>query len=276
MSGVTTVGAVCRFLDGLAPRELAESWDNVGLLVGDRERSVERLMTCLTITPDSVEEAIAERCDLIVTHHPLPFKPLGRLTTDDVPGRLLWRLIGAGVSVYSAHTAFDSAERGINQALAAGLALADIRPLNPLPNPAGVGAAVAAGASVLGSGRVGRCASGETLATLVDRVKSFLCIDGLHVVGDLTRIVRKVGVGCGSAGSFLGAARKAGCDVLLTGETNFHTCLEAEATGVALILPGHYSSERFGLERLADDLVATFPGLTIWASRREHDPLAWR
>jgi putative NIF3 family GTP cyclohydrolase 1 type 2 len=128
----------------------------------------------------------------------------------------------------------------------------------------------------LGSGRVGRCASGETLATLVDRVKNFLRIDGLHVVGDLTRVVRQVGVGCGSAGSFLGAARKAGCDVLLTGETNFHTCLEAEATGVALILPGHYASERFGLERLADELVATFPGLTIWASRREHDPLAWR
>lgn len=264
-----TIDDVCRYLNQLAPRELAESWDNVGLLVGDRARQATRIMTCLTITPDSVAEAVAERCDLVVSHHPLPFKPLAKLTTDETPGRLLWQLAGAGVSVYSAHTAFDSAACGINQGLAEGLALSDIRPLNPAtPCPATLDGA-------LGSGRVGRCAAAETLGSLVARVKQFLRLEGLFVVGDLDRSVRQVAVGCGSAGSFLAAARHAGCDVLLTGETNFHTCLEAESTGVALLLPGHFASERFGVERLADQLQSAFSAARVWACRAEHDPLRW-
>lgn len=266
----TTVAQVSRYLESVAPRELAESWDNVGLLVGDRSREVARLMTCLTITPTSVEEAVAQQCDLVVTHHPLPFKPLARLTTDETPGQLLWRLMGAGISVYSAHTAFDSAARGINQCLAEGISLSEIRPLLPTTAPA-----LAAMSQPVGSGRVGQCAAKEQLGSLVARVKRFLSVDGLHVVGDLQRPVRQVAVGCGSAGTFLAAARQAGCDVLLTGETNFHTCLEAEATGVALILPGHFATERFGMERLAAELQQTFPTLRVWACHSERDPLAW-
>lgn len=271
MSG-TTVDDVSRFLNSLAPRELAESWDNVGLLVGDRTRGVARLMTCLTLTPDSVGEAVAERCDLIVAHHPLPFKPLGRLTTDETAGRLLWQLMGAGISVYSAHTAFDSALRGINQRLAEGLGLSDIRPLTPSTAASLLGT----GNEGLGSGRIGRFAADESLGSLVERVKSFLSLGGLHVVGSLDRAVREVAVGCGSAGTFLSAARQAGCDVLVTGETNFHTCLEAESTGMALVLPGHFASERFGMERLADDLRSAFPAVQIWPSRAERDPLRWQ
>ncbi|MFG0261220.1 MAG: Nif3-like dinuclear metal center hexameric protein, partial [Novipirellula sp. JB048] len=77
-----SVDQVCQTLAELAPLRLAESWDNVGLLVGDRQATVARLMTCLTITPAVVQEAIEEGVDLVVAHHPLPFKPLARLTTD--------------------------------------------------------------------------------------------------------------------------------------------------------------------------------------------------
>jgi len=268
----TTVDDVSRFLGSLAPRELAESWDNIGLLVGDRARPVARLMTCLTLTPDSVGEAVSERCDLVVAHHPLPFKPLARLTTDETPGRLLWQLMGAGISVYSAHTAFDSAARGINQGLAEGLGLAEIRPLAPTTAPS----LLAAANGILGSGRIGRFAAPESLGSLVDRVKRFLSLSGLQVVGSLDREVRQVAVGCGSAGTFLGTARQAGCDVLVTGETNFHTCLEAEASGIALVLPGHFASERFGMERLAEDLQREYHGVQVWSSRSERDPLQWR
>ena len=68
---------------------------------------------------------------------------------------------------------------------------------------------------------------------------------------------------------------RAGCDLLITGETNFHTCLEAEATGVGLLLAGHYASERFGVERLADIVARQFPNLECWASVDERDPLTW-
>ncbi len=107
--------AVCQVLSRHAPLSLAESWDNVGLLLGDRSSEVSKLMTCLTVTPSVVEEAVEQGVDLVVTHHPIPFRPLSRVTCDSITGALLWRLIGAGVAVYSAHTAFDSAEQGINQ-----------------------------------------------------------------------------------------------------------------------------------------------------------------
>src|ERR1700757_3309074 len=101
-----TVSAVAEFLEQFAPAHLAEEWDNVGLLVGDSARRVERIMTCLTLTADSVAEATAERADLVVTHHPLPFRPVKRLTTETPDGLLLLALIEERVGVYSPHTAF--------------------------------------------------------------------------------------------------------------------------------------------------------------------------
>jgi len=112
------LSTICDFLDQFAPPVLAAEWDNVGLLVGDRTQKVERVLTCLTITPAVAAEAIRERADLIVTHHPLPFRPLKRLTADEPAGRLLLDLIRAGVAIHSPHTAFDSAAAGINQQLA--------------------------------------------------------------------------------------------------------------------------------------------------------------
>jgi dinuclear metal center YbgI/SA1388 family protein len=257
-----TIAQIADFLEESAPARLAEEWDNVGLLVGNRARAVERVMTCLTITPTSAREAMAEGAGLIVTHHPLPFRPLKRLTTDTVEGRLLLDLIAAGVAIHSPHTAFDSARAGINQQLAAGLELQGIAPLTP-------------GLDELGSGRFGRLACPCRVGELVDRVKRFLRIERLQIVGGADRQVSSVGVACGSAGQFLPAARSVGCEVLLTGETSFHTCLEAESTGMSLLLVGHYASERFGVEALAAVLARQFPDVTVWASRDEADPLSW-
>jgi dinuclear metal center YbgI/SA1388 family protein len=263
---MATVHDVSDFLEGFAPSRLAEEWDNVGLLVGDPTLTVRRIMTCLTVTPASADEATRENVDLIVSHHPLPFRPLQRLTTDSVPGRLLWQLIRAGVSIHSPHTRFDSAAMGINQRLAEGLGLLDIQPLVPgVDDPQG-----------LGAGRVGRLESSLPLAECAARLKQFLSIDGLHMVGQSLRSIHRVAVACGSAGSFLEAARRQGCDLLVTGETTFHTCLEAEATDVALLLPGHYASERFAVEVLADVMAEQFADLEVWASRDEADPLQWR
>jgi dinuclear metal center YbgI/SA1388 family protein len=259
------LNAVCEYLDQFAPPQLAEDWDNVGLLVGDPQRDIQRIMTCLTVTPASAQEAVGENADLIVTHHPLPFHPLKRLTTDSTPGRLLLQLIGAGVAVFSPHTAFDSAAAGINQQLAEGLGLIHVAPLVVKTDEA----------PVLGAGRFGSLPQPATLPELAARLKAFLQLPGLHVVGDAAQPRRRLAVACGAAGEFLEPARRAGCDTLVTGETNFHTCLEAEAQGIALLLPGHFASERFAVETLAGRLAAQFPELTVWASRQERDPLRW-
>ena len=126
-----TIQTLATFLEQFAPSRLAEEWDNVGLLVGDGRAKVRRVMTCLSVTPASAAEAVQRRADLIVTHHPLPFSPMKRLTADTTAGRLLLQLIVAQVAVYSPHTAFDSAQEGINQRLATGLGLRGILPLAP-------------------------------------------------------------------------------------------------------------------------------------------------
>jgi dinuclear metal center YbgI/SA1388 family protein len=262
---MTTIAEIAAFFASQFPLHLAEDWDNVGLLAGDSSQPVTRVMTCLTITPASAEEAIRERAELIVTHHPLPFKPLKRLTTDQTAGKLLWSLARAGVAIYSPHTAFDSAAEGINQQLASGLMLHGIQPLVPAKNdPAG-----------LGAGRMGNLPKAVPLAELANRLARFLVIDGLQMVGDDRARIDRVAVACGSAGSFLPAAAAADCQLLVTGETTFHTCLEAEALGLSLLLPGHFASERFACEQLAQVIRRSFPQLHIWPSTAERDPVRW-
>lgn len=124
---------IVRFLEKLAPPDRAADWDNVGLIVGDLDKDVHRLLTCLTVTPLVAEEAIARQADLIVTHHPIMFRPVQKLTSDTPSGRSLLRLIQGNVAVYSPHTAFDNCVGGINELLAQRLGLLEVAPLRPYP-----------------------------------------------------------------------------------------------------------------------------------------------
>ncbi len=258
-----TVADVANYLDTLAPPALAEAWDNVGLLVGRHDQPVRRVMTCLTITPASAREAVDAGADLIVSHHPLPFRPLKRLTADTSEGALLLELIGAKICVFSPHTAFDSAQQGINQRLAVGLQLSDIGPLVPGVEPRE------------GGGRYGRLSAKVRLGELVERVKKLLAIENIQAVGSLDQGLQMVAVACGSAGEFLAPAKAAGCECLVTGEVRFHSCLEAESLGMGLVLAGHFASERFAVEALSGMLAEKFPSLQVWASQQEKDPLHW-
>jgi len=258
----------CEILVDIAPLGLAEDWDNVGLLVGDRTASLKRAMTCLTITPQVAQEAVERHVDLIVTHHPLPFKPIGKITSDTTVGNLLLRLISSGVAIYSAHTAFDSAASGINQMWADGLGLTDSSPM--------IVANATAEASRLGSGRQGLLTRPLTLIELATQAGEYCHARDVRIVGAAPEI-RKVAIACGSGAAFLQAARAVGCQAMITGEATFHACLEAEAIGIALVLVGHYASERFAMERLVDELqrrVAIGGGeCDIFASRADIDPL---
>ena len=255
-----TVEMVTNFLGQIAPLGLAEDWDNVGLLVGDPLQPARRVMTCLTVTPNVVAEAVEGKADLIVTHHPMPFHAVKRLTPETPTGRMLLDLISARIAVYSAHTAFDSAPNGINQRLARGL---DLRGVFPL----------VFSQEGLGTGRIGWLEDPTPLGEVAESVKQFLKLESIQIVGDPGKSVRLMAVACGAAGELLENARQAHCDAMLLGETRYHTYLEAEAFGIGLILPGHYASERFGMECLADVLTADFSNLEVWSSRSEYDPV---
>ena len=254
---------VTRFLERVAPTSLAESWDNVGLLLGDRRRSAERVMTCLTLTPDVAAEAIRERAGLVVTHHPILFRAVKRLTTDSIEGAMLLELARADVAVYSPHTAFDSAADGINERLCGKFGLQQTRPLRPANETSTL---------TVGGGRLGELSQHIEFKAFVSLVQTIFGLQALEVVST-ARPIGRVAIACGSAAEYLPDAHRAGCDVLVTGEARFHAALEARSLGMGLVLLGHYTSERFAVEELAEVLSREFSDATIWPSRDERDPL---
>jgi len=129
------IGELLRILDTIAPLRLAESWDNVGLLLGDPAGDVRRVMTCLTVTPAVAREAIETGADLIVSHHPILFRGAKAIRADVAGTDVVWALARAGIAVASHHTGWDSAHGGANAFLAETLKLEAVVPMRPAAGP---------------------------------------------------------------------------------------------------------------------------------------------
>jgi putative NIF3 family GTP cyclohydrolase 1 type 2 len=125
----------------------------------------------------------------------------------------------------------------------------------------------------IGAGRFGNL-PGENLSRLLATIKHQFQLGSIRYVGQPDAEVSRAAVACGSGGSFLSAAIAAGCDTFVTGEATFHTCLEAKANQVSLVLMGHYGSERFAIEMLGEQIADQFPDLQVWSSATESDPIS--
>jgi len=257
-----TVEDVCSRLELFAPRVLAESWDNTGLLLGRTDVPVRRLLTCLTLTEQVAWEAAGFAAQLVITHHPLFFRAVRSLTGATAEGRTVLTLTERGIAVYSPHTAFDSAAAGINQQLAQSLGLVHIAPLRPREPGAPIG-----------GGRFGLLPTPLSRAEFLRRVASVTSARWLEWCGSGPETIQRVAVGCGAGGEFLADAIRLGCDTFVTGESRFHGVLEAQATGVNLVLTGHYSSERPAVEQLANQIAEWFPMVVCRAAVSEQNPL---
>lgn len=249
-------------LNQIAPLSLAESWDNVGLLAGDLHVPVQRLMTCLTLTPEVLHEAVLKKVGLIVAHHPIPFKPIDRITTQTTTGRILWTAIQHSIAIYSPHTAWDNAPSGINRQLAGILQLGNLRPLLVSPKPE-------LASRELGSGIVGDFANPIPIDSLWERLAK--CIPEIQprCTESGRRSVSRVGIVCGSGASMLHLAVKHQCDAFVTGEATYHQVLEAQASGVAMLLMGHFASERFAMRKLASMLEESLADVECISSESE-------
>jgi dinuclear metal center YbgI/SA1388 family protein len=269
-------------LQRIAPLGIAESWDNVGLLVGDPASSIAKVMTCLTLSDGVLEEAIDRKIGLVVSHHPIPFRPLTRITTEDPTGRILWRAMQHSIAIYSPHTAWDNAHEGINRQLAGLLHLGNLRPLVPLNRAANSQngnsqtGKVKQGTSLddpmereLGCGVIGEFAKPVRIDDLVERLGVSIRGMSVRCTDSGERLVNRIGIVCGSGGSMLSKAAGERCDLFLTGEATYHQCLEAEARGVAMLMIGHFASEAFSMRKLADLLARAFPQLDVGASESE-------
>ena len=269
-------------LQRIAPLGIAESWDNVGLLVGDPASSIAKVMTCLTLSDGVLEEAIDRKIGLVVSHHPIPFRPLTRITTEDPTGRILWRAMQHSIAIYSPHTAWDNAHEGINRQLAGLLHLGNLRPLVPINRAANSqngnsqSGKVKQGTSLddpmereLGCGVIGEFAKPVRIDDLVERLGVSIRGMSVRCTDSSERLVNRIGIVCGSGGSMLSKAAGERCDLFLTGEATYHQCLEAEARGVAMLMIGHFASEAFSMRKLAELLARAFPQLDVGASESE-------
>lgn len=243
MSSVITVRDVHAVLQDLAPDGLAETWDNVGLLVGSPEAAVTGVMVALDPTVDAVRQARAAECEVLVTHHPAIFRPIKNVLTDTPGGAFLAEAIRAGIAVIACHTSYDSAERGVSALLAAGLGLTDIRPLAPSPLY-----------SQCGLGSLGDFNRPIGPDELVARLRAYCDPPWILSAGARPQAVSRVAV-CGGSGSDMAELALAqGAQVYITAEVKHHTARWAEEAGLWLLDAGHFPTENPAMPLLADKL----------------------
>jgi dinuclear metal center YbgI/SA1388 family protein len=245
------VAQVVAELDRRYPPSWAESWDRVGLVVGDPSAPVRRVVCVVDCVPETVAEALELGADLVVAHHPLLLRGVSSVAATTYKGRIVHQLIKHDVALYVAHTNADVADPGVSDALAARLGLTDLRPLQP-PAP---GSPAAGGGR--GIGRVGRLPTPMTLAELTRHAAAVLPATawGVRAAGDPDRMVATVAVSGGAGDGYLGAAVAAGVDAYLTADLRHHPASEHLAGGgPALLDAAHWATERPWLDDLAAGL----------------------
>ncbi len=231
------------------PREWAESWDSVGLVLGDRKQLIRRVLLAVDPTEAVVAEAISGNHDLLITHHPLYLRGTSFLSRDDAKGRMVADLIGADIALYCAHTNADVAPGGVADALAQLVGITSSEPLVPGLNPQ------------MGIGRIGAVPT-QTVREFASSVALALPAGptGLFVGGDLEAPVNLVAVSGGSGDSYLEAARAAEADVFLTADLRHHPASEhLYDGGPALLCGSHWATEWPWLPKLARQLGNWFP-----------------
>lgn len=257
---------ILRSIDCTAPFSLAESWDNVGLLVGDAEREVSGVLVGLDPTTPLLDEAIARGVNTVVTHHPVIFKPLQAINTATAEGRLLEKALSNKLSIIAAHTNFDSAVGGVSAVLARHLGLADLAPLLP-----------ATGASAhIGLGCIGSYGEPLTAAAFRRRLLQVLQLRRVQMAGILPEAVSVVAICGGSGSEFAPQARALGAQVYLSAEIKHSTAIWAVENGFCVIDGSHYATEKPAVAELVSKLQETAGEehwqVSIFASTKEHHP----
>lgn len=240
-------------LESLSPTAFAEEWDNIGLLAGRRDKEVGTVYIALDATDDVIDEAVRLGADLLLTHHPLIFKKLSRVNTDDFIGRRVCELIQNDISYYAMHTNFDV--MGMADAAADELALKDRQVLNITYEDE---------ISKEGCGRVGKLENCMSVAELARLVKEKFHVPNVRVFGDLGDIVETAAVMPGSGGGYIRDALNAGADVMITGDVDHHEGIDAVAQGIAVIDAGHYGIEKLFIPYMEEFIRRELPGIQIY------------
>jgi dinuclear metal center YbgI/SA1388 family protein len=254
-----TVADIMLIIEEISPTYLAEDWDNVGLQIGALNWPVNKIWVTLDPLFSIVEKACQENVDLLITHHPLFFKPLMYLDIGTVQGRIIAACIRNNLSVYSAHTNFDSVSGGLNDIFADRIGLSHCRVLDD--------------AKIIGKesdgchgiGRIGALSQTVKLNQLATSIRKRMHLGSIRMVGDPDLLVTKVAVCTGSGGGLLDKFISSEAQVYISGDIKYHDAISVLENGKGVIDVGHFASEQIMLDVVAKRLKKKVQSLSSHA-----------
>ena len=246
---------VTKVIEEFAPLSIQEKWDNSGLCIGSPDAPVTSVLFGLDCTPELVDEAIACGADMIVTHHPLIFSGLKKITPDDMVGEAVFKAIKAGISIYAAHTNADKVIAGVSGAMAAKLGLQNVEILSEDGDGTGLGV-------------VGELPQPVTAQQMLEVVKDRFALKTVKASKPLEGEIRKVALCGGSGGSLISAAKAAGAQLYISGDISYHNFFTPE--GFMLMDIGHYESEIEIVDILFSLVKKNFPTFAVRITQNMH------
>lgn len=254
------VKEIIEVMEVLAPTFLKEDFDNVGLMVGDNEKEVKKVLLALDCTLKVIQEAKDNNVDLIITHHPLIFRRPSSITTDTLQGKKIIELIKNDISLYSSHTNLDSAKKGLNDSIPGllGYDTSEILEANKRDSEAGIG-------------RLVTLEKATTLEDIINKVKNAFNINNLRVVKGKDE-VKKIAIINGSGQDFIGRAISKGADCIITGDTTYHFASDYKEMGINIIDAGHFASEQIVFFNVMKNIINKFSDIEFILSKTEEDP----
>ena len=259
-----TIQDVTTYLETIAPTHLQESYDNAGLIVGRPTTEVTGILTTLDCTETIVGEARERGCNLVVAHHPIVFRGLKRFNGSNYVERTVIKAIKEDVAIYAIHTNLDNVRsQGVNERIAQTLGLTDLRLLRP-KNEEGT----------VGSGMIGELPGGLPERDFLALLKGKMQTGVIRHTELLGRPVKTVAL-CGGAGGFLlDRAKAAGAQAFVTSDYKYHEFFDADGDLVICDI-GHYESEQYTTQLLAELLTKEFPTFAVLSTERITNPVRY-
>ena len=221
-------------LESQSPPEYAMDWDNVGLLVGRRDKDVKKIMLAVDATMEVCKKAIENNVDMIITHHPMIFSKMKKVNSDTVLGNKILSLIEAGIACYAMHTNYDT-KGGMAKLAANMLSMKNLEVLEETLNGEGIG-------------QVGTLDNNISIRDLAGRVKEKFGLKNVIVYGNIEKNVDRIAISPGSGKSVIGVAEKKGVECLITGDIGHHEGIDAVELGVNIIDASHYGIEKIFMD----------------------------
>ena len=241
---------IMKVIEATYPKHAALEWDNVGLLVGRTEKEVKKIYVALDATDEVIEQAVAANADMLITHHPLLFSPLKKITDEHFIGGRVVKLLQHDISYYAMHTNYDVC--GMADISAAILGLDGAETLEVTDKE-----------SMEGIGKVGDFSGPISLQSCGEFIKEKFQLDSVKVFGDLSSTVQRVAICPGSGKGMTELALEKNADVLVTGDIGHHEGIDAVAQGLAIIDAGHYGLEHIFIEDMANYLRKNIEGIVV-------------